>query len=171
MRQKSCARFFEQSRGLVNIPDRAFRVVLSLFAACFTEWYSRRVIFIWCRKWRMVWSVLTGNCCRPVDKCLYVENLFGVPVGKVDEMLAYTGRCLRQEALWLLASETPPPPPQKFGFDLSITDPHTASLALLKTVFSNGRFLWRSWDIRRCKCLSHDNPFLWIVTFRSTAYY
>ena len=101
-----CARFFEQSPGLANILDRAFCVVLCLFAACFTEWYSRRFIFIWCGKWRMVWSLLTGNCCRPVDKCLYVENLVGVPVGKADELLTYTGRCLRQETLWILASET-----------------------------------------------------------------
>ena len=39
-------------------------------------------------------------------KCLYVENLVGVPVGKADELLAYTGRCLRQETLWILASES-----------------------------------------------------------------
>ena len=95
----SCARFFEQSPGLASL-------FLCLFAACFTEWYSRRFIFIWCGKWRMVWSLLTGNCCRPVDKCLYAENLVGVPVGKADELLTYTGRCLRQETLWILASET-----------------------------------------------------------------
>lgn len=53
-----------------------------------------------------------------------------------------TGRCLRQETLWLLASETKEKRKTlSVAFDLSTTDPHTATLTLLKTVISNGRFL------------------------------
>lgn len=44
--------------------------------------------------------------CEVSLQVIVVENLVDVPLGKANELLAYTGRCLRQETLWLLASET-----------------------------------------------------------------